>query len=229
MRSYAFILKSSICPFRWINGLYEWAKRQLTWDDNNKQDTPSFSKFTDKYGDKVVSILNVFEVLIPKPMNNEACMLTWSPLRDCYVIKYLLSVTPRGKVNFLSDGWGGVVTDKQITEECGFLDYIAEGEKVLTDEGFVPQLDKVLEEMECGLIECDKSNKDSLFYVIDVEKRVKELFPILDNVIPMYLLTEKSEDGMPLIDKIANIGCAIFNLIVADEQLAEVQTKAAGS
>jgi hypothetical protein len=57
--------------------------------------------------------------------------------------------------------------------------------------------------------------------VIDVEKRVKELYPILDNVIPMYLLMEKSEDGMPLVDKITNICCAILNLIVADEQRVE--------
>jgi hypothetical protein len=89
------------------------------------------------------------------------------------------------------------------------LDLLSKGDRVLTDEGFVPQLDKLLEEMDCGLIECDKSNKDSPFYVIDVEKRVKELYPILDNVIPMYLLMEKSEDGMPLVDKITNICCAI--------------------
>jgi hypothetical protein len=121
--------KAKDACIRWINGMYDWSKRHLNWL-NTKAKTPQASKFTRMYGQGVVSVLDVFEVLIPKPLNDEACLLTWSPLRDHYTIKYLLSVTPQGKVNFLSDGWGGVVTDKQITEECGFLDFLDAGERV---------------------------------------------------------------------------------------------------
>ena len=47
------------------------------------------------------------------------------------------SSTPaQGAISFISKGWGGRVTDKHITEHCGFLNYILPGDVVLADSGF---------------------------------------------------------------------------------------------
>ena len=47
-----------------------------------------------------------------------------------------MGITPRGTISFISKGWGGRVTDKHITEHCGFLNYILPGDVVLADRGF---------------------------------------------------------------------------------------------
>ena len=60
------------------------------------------------------------------------------------IIKYLVGCAPSEAVNYLSDGWGGRVSDKEITNRCGFLDLIENGDQVLADRGFT-----VGEEVAC--------------------------------------------------------------------------------
>lgn len=50
--------------------------------------------------------------------------------------KYLISVTPLGKVNFISKGYGGRFSDKFITEDCGYLQKLEPQDVVLADRGF---------------------------------------------------------------------------------------------
>ena len=36
-------------------------------------------------------------------------------------MKYLIGITPQGTVSFITNGWGGRISDKYITEHSGFL------------------------------------------------------------------------------------------------------------
>lgn len=47
-------------------------------------------------------------------------------------MKYLIGITPQGSVAFISDGWGGRVSDKHLTEERNLLP----GDVILADRGF---------------------------------------------------------------------------------------------
>ena len=47
-----------------------------------------------------------------------------------------MGVTPNVQVSFLSDLWGGRVSDKQITRERGVLDSIESGDNIMVDRGF---------------------------------------------------------------------------------------------
>ena len=61
---------------------------------------------------------------------------TWSDYKHHNTWKLLVGVTPNGQVTFLSDLWGGHVSDKQITRENGVLDLLQAGDNVMVDRGF---------------------------------------------------------------------------------------------
>ncbi len=46
-------------------------------------------------------------------------------------------ISPAGAVTFLSSGWGGRASDKEITLRSGFLDKVTYGDCVLADRGFL--------------------------------------------------------------------------------------------
>ena len=49
----------------------------------------------------------------------------------------MIGISPTGAVTFLSYGWGGQLSDKQLTIESGFLDLLTFGDSVLADSGFL--------------------------------------------------------------------------------------------
>ena len=75
-------------------------------------------------------------VFIERPSSLMARTQTWSSCKHHNTVKFLMGITPQGAISFISKGWGGRVTDKHITEHCGFLNYILPGDVVLADRGF---------------------------------------------------------------------------------------------
>ena len=48
----------------------------------------------------------------------------------------MISVTPQGIISYISNGWGGRVSDKYIVENSGYLRHLVPGDVVLADRGF---------------------------------------------------------------------------------------------
>ncbi|KAJ8930687.1 hypothetical protein NQ314_016484 [Rhamnusium bicolor] len=48
----------------------------------------------------------------------------------------MVGVTEEGAITFVSDIWGGAISDRQILEKFGILDLFSEGMFVLADRGF---------------------------------------------------------------------------------------------
>ena len=50
--------------------------------------------------------------------------------------KVLIGISPQGVVTYMSEAWGGRVSDKHLTENCDILQNLLPGNIVLADRGF---------------------------------------------------------------------------------------------
>lgn len=84
----------------------------------------------------VQSIIDCFEIEIEKPKDPIEQSLTWSQYKSCNTIKYLISATPDGLINFVSDGYGGRISDINLVEQSGYSKIVPENCTILADRGF---------------------------------------------------------------------------------------------
>lgn len=89
-------------------------------------------------------IIDCTEVFLEKPNNLEVSALTWSDYKHHNTAKFLVSITPSGLINFVSECWGGRSSDKFITNHSGFLDIIEPFDTVMADRGFTIREDLAL-------------------------------------------------------------------------------------
>ena len=76
------------------------------------------------------------ELFIEMPSNPTAQQLTFSNYKNHNTLKALVAITPSGAVCFVSDLYGGNISDKKLTVECGILKLFECGDSVMADRGF---------------------------------------------------------------------------------------------
>lgn len=168
----------------------------------------------------VQSIIDCLEIEIPKPSDPIQQSLTWSDYKKCNTLKYLISSTPDGYINFISEGYGGRSTDVLLVEKSGYLECLPENCTVMADRGF-KNIDYMIEKKKCKLVRPPSvfSNKKSTKEEVLETKRKASLRIHIERVIGRLreFKTLKPHALMHLslvsnVDDIITIACALVNL-----------------
>ena len=143
--------------------------------------------------------------------------------------KVLIGITPQGNISFVSEAWGGRTSDKYLTENYGFLEFLVPGDMVMAARGFTisdsvglkqaklsipaftkgkPQLDPVDVEQTRGIANV----RIHVEHVIDLLRRK---YTILQSTLTTDYLTynrnEPPETQVPAIDRIIRVCSALVN------------------
>ena len=217
----------SIIFHKWILIMSIELKCLVHWPDSLTlhENLPSCFR---KHFSKVVCIIDCFEIFIERPVALHARAATYSNYKKHNTVKVLIAITPTGSISFISKAWGGRVSDKEITQKCGFLDKIQYDDDVMADRGFNIADDLAV----CGarlLMPAFTRGKNQLSQVeversrrlarvrIHVERVIGQLrkkYTILRNTLPVSLIKCPSDSDKTncTIDRILTVTAALTNL-----------------
>ena len=61
----------------------------------------------------------------------------FSSYKNCNTAKALIGISPTGAVSFISELYGGNISDKEITKRSGTLDLMERGNEIMADQRFL--------------------------------------------------------------------------------------------
>lgn len=169
---------------------------------------------------KVQSIIDCLEIEIQKPSSAKQQALTWSDYKKCNTVKYLISTTPDGLINFISKGYGGRTSDAVIFQNCGYLEVLPENCAVMADRGF-KKIETFLNKKNCNLvrppsvINKEQMSKDDVLLTRRIASVRIHIERIIKRVRDFKMLGPHATVNLDLVQKLDNIiviACAIINL-----------------
>ena len=200
----------------WLPILSQNLRNLIIWPDQATLRRNLPQSFHKNFRD-CVCIIDCSEVFIERPSNLTARAQTWSAYKHNNTCKYLIGISPAGAVTFLSEGWGGRVSDKQITIESGFLNQLRIGDCILADRGFliqeelsvrgavlkVPKFTRGKKQLSQKDIDESRQLAHVRIHVERVIGRIKD-FRLLQTVIPI--------SQVDLLDDMLVVICGAVNL-----------------
>ncbi|XP_035997780.1 uncharacterized protein LOC105928197 isoform X6 [Fundulus heteroclitus] len=162
-------------------------------------------------------IMDFAEISIARPSNLTARAQTWSTYKHNNTIKYLITFTPAGAISFLSPGWGGQVSDRQITYDSGFLGRLEPRDQIIAERVFqirselaaqgatfrIPHFARRKKQLSAHELETSRQLSRVRIHVERVLGRWKD-FKILQSVIPL--------SQVDMLDDVVVLCSALTNL-----------------
>ncbi|XP_072039482.1 uncharacterized protein [Amphiura filiformis] len=163
---------------------------------------------------------HVLDVMAPSDLLARA--QTWSQYKHHHTLTFLVGITPQGTISFLSQCWGGRASDKEITENSGFLNFLEAGDVIIADRGFT--IDEYCRLAMCEVklppftrgkkqlvkVDVDWSRELSIvrIHVERVIGTVKQKYTLLRGTLPISLVG----NGYATMGKIVRVCGALYNL-----------------
>jgi len=198
----------------------------LVWPEREQLMHTMPMVFRKHFGLKVASIIDCFEIFIDRPSNLLARAQTWSNYKHHNTVKFLISVTPQGTISFISKAWGGRTSDKRITEESGYLNFINPGDIILADRGFdisesveiscaasvmIPSFTRGKKQLSAAEVELTRKIAHVRIHVERVIGNVRQKYMFMCGPVPIDMLS-KDDTNMTTLDKIVRVCCCLTNL-----------------
>ncbi len=205
--------------------MYYRLKPLILWPERDTLTKNMPSCFLHSFGKKVAVVLDCFEVFLERPSNLYARACTWSSYKHHNTVKILLGITPQGVICYVSEAWGGRVSDKFITEHCGILKKLTPGDVVLADRGFdisdsvglmqatlhIPAFTKGKGQLSALEVHDTRKIANVRIHVERVIGTVRQKYSILQSTMPIQYV-KKRKGTCPTIDMIVLICCALCNV-----------------
>ncbi|XP_071109393.1 uncharacterized protein [Haliotis cracherodii] len=209
-----------------LNMMYRSLQFLVRWPDRDELHETMPMVFRKYFGRGITCIIDCFEIFIDRPSNMTARAQTWSNDKHHNTAKYLIGITPQGAVSFISEGWGGRVSDKHVTANSKFLDNLINGDVILADRGFeiqdlvalvgakvkYPAFMRGKQQLSATEVEYTRKIANVRIHVERVIGTVRQKFMILGATCPIDYLITKSTDDCPILDEIVFVCCALTNL-----------------
>ena len=121
---------------KWINVMYSRLPSVLLfWPKKSEIEISMPLSFRQKFKD-CVPIIDGFEVFCNRHKNVLDRASTYSNYKSHNTVNFLISITPQGTINFISQAFGGRTSDIEIVKKSGYMKFIGSGDAVLADKGF---------------------------------------------------------------------------------------------
>ncbi|XP_051158519.1 uncharacterized protein LOC127279903 [Leptopilina boulardi] len=181
--------------------------------------------FQESFGDSIAIIIDCFEIFTETPSNLLTAAQCWSHYKHHETVKVLIGITPQGTISFISEAFGGRISDKQITKDSGILDHLIPQDVVLADRGFLIEdlLTPMLVTLKMPAFTKGKSQLHPLeleetrkiahvrIHVERVIGALRQKFGILHDTLTIAMLAT-TEGNVSQLDKIIRVCAALYNL-----------------
>ena len=211
---------------KWIGLLDCRLSSLIMWPDRDNLVRTMPTCFQSAFGNKVAVIIDCFEVFIERPSNLLARACTWSSYKHHNTVKFLIGIAPQGVISYISTAWGGRVSDKHLTGNCGILKKLLPGDMVLADRGFnisesvgmhqaqlcLPAFTKGKDQLSATEVEETRTIANVRIHVERVIGLVRQKYTILQGTLPIDYLMKRNGEESPVVDRIARVCCALCNV-----------------
>ncbi|KAH7965092.1 hypothetical protein HPB49_003306 [Dermacentor silvarum] len=162
-------------------------------------------------------IIDSTEIRLERASASTAQSTTWSQYKNSNTIKVLVGLTPNGLISYISECWGGKISDKQLVLQTDFTKYLDYGDEVMADRGFnvteelavlgvkvmIPAYTKGKNQLSQAEVTASREISCRRIIVEQVIGRMKR-FHILKNTVP-YFMKDYLDDVVLLIAALTNL------------------------